>query len=55
MTKEQKEKEFLILCATTGAADFLYQQSSRPPRWMNKQEKDIWIEGYTNAKKSCQH
>jgi len=53
VTEKQKEREFLILCGTTGAADYLYDQGSRPPRWMNKQEKDVWFEGYNKAKRAC--
>ena len=49
----KKQKEFLISCAQMGAADFLYRKSSRPSRWMNDEEKNLWWEGYNMVKKSC--
>ena len=53
MKENQKEKDFLISCAQSGAADFLYNKQSRPSRWMSKEEKDLWFEGYTKAKEAC--
>lgn len=50
----EKERDFLILMAETGVADFIYSKSSRPPRYANQKERTMWNEGYLLAKRSCQ-
>lgn len=41
------------LCIETGIADYLYKNSKKPPKWMDKNEATYWELGRKLAQSKC--
>jgi len=46
-------KKFIYMCALEGVSDFIYNLSTRPPKWMNKKEGKAWRTGFNYARNLC--
>ena len=53
MNSKKKENDFLIQCAASGVADFIYNKQNRASRWMDYKEKKLWLDGYNKAREAC--